>query len=114
MSDNHMRDVLAKVDVLILCGGIGSRLSSVNPDRPKGLAPVGGKPFLDILVEDLVQQGFQRIIFCVGHLKEQVIDRYKTRKDAEYFFSQEDIPLGTGGAVQESGALGQTGWGAVH
>ena len=102
MSDNHMRDILAKVDVLILCGGIGSRLSSVNPDRPKGLAPVGGKPFLDILVEDLVQQGFQRIIFCVGHLKEQVIDRYKTRKDAKYFFSQEDIPLGTGGAVQNA------------
>ena len=102
MSDNHMRDILAKVDVLILCGGFGSRLSSVNPDRPKGLAPVGGKPFLDILVEDLVQQGFQRIIFCVGHLKEQIIDRYNTRKDAEYLFSQEDIPLGTGGAVQNA------------
>jgi len=97
-----MRAILGTVDVLILCGGLGSRLNSVNPDRPKSLAPVGGKPFLDILVEDLVKQGFQRIIFCVGHLKEQIIDRYKTRHDAEYVFSKENIPLGTGGAIQNA------------
>ena len=98
----HMRAILGTVDVLILCGGLGSRLKSVNPDRPKSLAPIGGKPFLDILVEDLVKQGFQRIIFCVGHLKEQIIDRYKPRKDAEYLFSKEYSPLGTGGAIQNA------------
>ncbi len=96
---------LAAIDALILCGGLGSRLHPVISDRPKGLAPVGGKPFLDILIEDLLQQGIRRIIFCVGHLKEQIIGRYKVRDDAEYLFSQEDIPLGTGGAVQNALSL---------
>jgi D-glycero-alpha-D-manno-heptose 1-phosphate guanylyltransferase len=94
-----MTNSLSSIDVLILCGGLGTRLSRVIPDRPKGLAPVGGKPFLDILVDDLLQQGFQRTIFCVGHLKEQIIERYQSHKDAEFLFSQEDMPLGTGGAI---------------
>jgi len=97
-----MSNSLSSIDVLILCGGLGSRLSSFIPDRPKGLAPVGGKPFLDILVDDLLQQGFQRVIFCVGHLKEQIIERYQSRKDAEFLFSQEVTPLGTGGAIQNA------------
>ena len=63
---------------------------------------VGGKPFLDIVVDELVRQGLKRIIFCVGHLKEQIIDRYAARSDAEYRFSAEEVALGTGGAVIRS------------
>jgi NDP-sugar pyrophosphorylase family protein len=93
---------LAATDALILCGGLGTRLSALVSDRPKGLADVGGKPFLDILVEDLVCQGVRRIIFCVGHMKEQIIARYSGRIDAACLFSEEDAPLGTGGAVQNA------------
>lgn len=102
MSHDQTPTSLATVDVLILCGGLGSRLHPILPDRPKGLALVGGKPLLDILVEDLISQGFRRVIFCVGHMKEQIIGRYETRNDAEYLFSQEDFPLGTGGAVRNA------------
>ena len=90
---------LAAVDVLILCGGMGTRLREAVPDLPKGLAPIGGTPFLDILVERLVRQGSRRIVFCVGHRKEQIIERYAARADVECAFSTEDAPLGTGGAV---------------
>lgn len=93
-----------RCDVLILCGGLGSRLRPLVDDRPKGLAPVGGKPFLDILVEELLAQGFRRFIFCVGHLKEQIIARFHGRTDGIYAFSEEQTPLGTGGAV----------WNALH
>ena len=93
---------LSKVDVLILCGGKGTRLSQVIKDKPKSLAPIKGKPFLDILVEDLLQQGFRRIIFCVGYLKEQIIERYLSRTDAEFFFSEEEDLLGTGGAINNA------------
>ena len=96
---------LAQIDVLILCGGLGSRLRPVIADRQKVLAPVGGRPFLEILVEDLLQQGFRRIIFCVGHMKEQIIESYRDRREAEYLFSDEDIPLGTGGAIQKALSL---------
>ena len=99
---NSTSNTTAEIDVLVLCGGVGSRLHPLISDRPKGMALIGGRPFLDILVEDLLKQGFRRIIFCVGHLKEQIIARYKSRDDAEYLFSQEDVPLGTGGAVQNA------------
>jgi D-glycero-alpha-D-manno-heptose 1-phosphate guanylyltransferase len=98
--DRDKHRVPAAIDVLILCGGLGSRLRPLIADRPKGLAPIGGKPFLDILVKDLVDQGFRRIVFCVGHMKEQIIERYRERSEAQYLFSQEDTPLGTGGALQ--------------
>jgi NDP-sugar pyrophosphorylase family protein len=99
---NSTSKTTAEIDVLVLCGGAGSRLRPLISDRPKGMALIGGQPFLDILVDDLLKQGFQRIIFCVGHLKEQIIGRYNSRDDAEYLFSQEDVPLGTGGAVQNA------------
>ncbi len=93
---------LTKIDVVILCGGLGSRLRSIIADRQKVLAPVGGKPFLDILVEDLIRQGFQRIIFCVGHMKDGIVERYSNRGEMEYLFSEELAPLGTGGAIQNA------------
>lgn len=99
--NNGSRSTTA-IDVLVLCGGAGTRLRPLISDRPKGMALIGGRPFLDILVDDLLKQGFRRVIFCVGHMKEQIIDRYKIRYDAEYLFSQEDVPFGTGGAVQNA------------
>jgi D-glycero-alpha-D-manno-heptose 1-phosphate guanylyltransferase len=101
----HLHEIctpLAKVDVLILCGGKGTRLSQVIHDKPKSLAPVKGIPFLDILVENLLQQGFRRIIFCVGYLKEQIIERYRSGTDAEFVFSEEEELLGTGGAINNA------------
>ena len=92
----------SNLDVLILCGGLGSRLHSVISDRPKGLALIKGQPFLDILVETLVKSGFQRFIFCVGHLKEQIVEHFESRKEAKFLFSEESFPLGTGGAIKNA------------
>jgi len=102
MPAHDMSSPLAAVDALILCGGSGTRLRPVIADRPKGLALIGGKPFLDILIEDLLQQGVRRIIFCVGHLGDQIISRYAGRAGAEYLFSREGVPLGTGGAIRNA------------
>ncbi|MBV5322382.1 MAG: NTP transferase domain-containing protein [Ilumatobacteraceae bacterium] len=102
MSKMMITESVQAVDALILCGGLGSRLKSMFPDRPKGLASVAGRPVLDILVDDLLQQGFRRIILCVGHMKEQIIGYYEHRKDAQYIFSCENEPLGTGGAVAQA------------
>jgi NDP-sugar pyrophosphorylase family protein len=95
----------AEIDVLILCGGVGSRLRPLISDRPKGMVQIGGRPFLDILVDALLKQGFINIIFCVGHLKEQITDHFKSRDDANFKFSIEDSLLGTGGAVQNALAM---------
>ena len=58
MSEVKTRDT----DVLILCGGLGTRFREVRYDIPKALAPINGTPFIDFILEDLIVQGFQRIV----------------------------------------------------
>ncbi|MCG9875853.1 MAG: NTP transferase domain-containing protein [Leptospiraceae bacterium] len=89
-------------DALILCGGLGTRFQSVSTTKPKGLAEIKGKPMLEIITDQLVRQGVSRILLCVGHLSNQVIEYYNSKRDAEYIFSIEDTPLGTGGAIQNA------------
>ena len=89
-----------KPDVLILCGGLGTRFREVREDIPKALAPIQGTPFIDLLLNDLVDQGFRRIILATGHLSSQLEQYVQQRREAEYIISCEHKPLGTGGAIK--------------
>lgn len=89
-------------DTLVLCGGLGTRLRPAVGDRPKGLAEVAGRPFLDILVADLVRQGARRIVLCTGFGAEQIAAHFRGRRDAEFVVSAEPAPLGTGGALRHA------------
>ena len=93
------------IDTLILCGGLGTRLRTAVPDRPKALAEVAGRPFLDILLSELQSHALRRFILCTGHGADQIVARYQARADAEFLFSTEDRPLGTGGAVAQAARL---------
>ena len=93
---------LLEIDTVILAGGLGTRLQPVLKDKPKCLAPINGKPFIDILLDNCIDQGLRRFILCVGYLKEQVIEYLSNRNDCEIFFSEEDEPLGTGGALKNA------------
>jgi len=93
---------LSSLDAVILAGGMGTRLKTVVSDRPKPLAHINGRPFLDLLVENLRLQGLRRFVFCVGHQREKIIDHFKSRNDSEFLFSEESRPLGTGGAVRHA------------
>lgn len=95
------------IDVLVLCGGKGTRLRPVVSDKPKVLADVGGKPFIEILLDILASNGFHRVILGVGYLKEEVKNHFQAnpRKDLKIEFSEEDTPLGTGGAVKKAKPL---------
>jgi NDP-sugar pyrophosphorylase family protein len=87
-------------DALVLCGGLGTRLQPVLRDRPKGLAPISGRPFLDILIEELIRHGLRRILLCAGHGADQIVTHFAHRRDAEFVVCVEPKPLGTGGAVR--------------
>ena len=89
-------------DVFILCGGKGTRFREVRKDIPKALVPINDVPFLDLLLNDLVDQGCQRIILGTGYLTEKIESHIQQRKDAEYLFSVEKLTLGTGGAVRHA------------
>ena len=92
-------------DVIILCGGKGERLQSLVSDKPKPLADVNGKPFLDFLIDHAASFGFLRFILCTGYLGKQV-EKYSTKKNGvRILISHEETPLGTGGAIKNASAL---------
>jgi D-glycero-alpha-D-manno-heptose 1-phosphate guanylyltransferase len=91
--------------VSILAGGLGTRLASVLPDLPKVLAPIAGRPFLDILVETLASRGLRRFVLLLGSRHEQVVAHVESRgaewpAGVSFERSIEPRPLGTGGAVK--------------
>jgi len=93
------------IDVVILAGGLGKRMRSIVDDRPKPMATIRGRPFLDILIDDLTRQGLRRLILCVGHRGDQIVAHLRSRTDVEFVFSEENIPLGTGGAIRHAAHL---------
>ena len=93
------------IDAIILAGGLGTRIRSILEDTPKCLAPINGKPFIDILIDDLVKKGFKRFIICIGHLKEKIVHHLEKRNDCTIIFSEENQLLGTAGAIKNAEKL---------
>jgi len=93
-------------DVVLLCGGMGSRLQSVVNDRPKPMAEIGGRPFLDILMDYVGSFGFRRFILCTGYMGENIRRHYQGKDSpVEVLLSREDKPLGTAGAIKNAQSL---------
>jgi len=93
---------LAEVPAVILCGGLGTRLRPVVPDRPKGLALVGGRPFLEYLFGWLRGAGIHDLILCTGYASEAIREHFGTGGPCglSLRYSEEAVPLGTGGALR--------------
>ena len=91
-----------EIDTLILAGGKGSRLQPVMNNKPKCLALINGVPFIDILLDDCIRKGLRNFIVCVGMYSDQVVDYLSKRNDCNIVFSNEDEPLGTGGAIKNA------------
>ena len=93
----------ADLDTVVLAGGLGSRLRGVLPDRPKALAPVAGRPFLDHLLDWLAAQGAHRVVLALGVMADQVL-AHLARSAGRWPGLRldpvvEPAPLGTGGAL---------------
>jgi len=92
---------LKDIDVVILAGGLGTRLASVLADTPKVLAPIDGQPYLAVLLRWLKRYGVSRIVFGLGHLAGSVITYLEAvmPEGTEFETIVEERPLGTGGAI---------------
>lgn len=90
------------MQALILAGGLGTRLRGVLPDKPKPMAPIAGKPFLEYLILQLRHQGISDIVLSVGYLSEQISDYFGDGGSLgiNIAYSRETMPLGTGGALK--------------
>lgn len=100
---NQRQEQLQGCTAVILAGGLGTRLRSVVSDRPKPLAIVNGRPFITYLLDQLTDAGLQRVVLCTGYLGEQVVAALGSEwRSLELIYSQEQTPLGTGGAVRQA------------
>lgn len=88
-------------EVIILAGGLGTRLKSKVPDLPKCLANVSGKPFLFYIINNLRFQNINKFIFALGYKSELVL-KYLNEdfKNLNYTYVIEEELLGTGGAIK--------------
>ena len=89
------------MEAIVLAGGFGTRLREVVPDLPKPMAPVAGKPFLEILLCSLARKGFGRVVLSLGFMADKISGYFGGRfAGMEMVYVVEDHPLGTGGAVR--------------
>jgi len=89
------------MEAIVLAGGFGRRLQSVVTDLPKPMAPVGGRPFLEILLRLLAQKVFRRVVLSLGYRAEQISGYFgKQYAGMELAYAIEHEPLGTGGAIR--------------
>jgi len=89
------------MEAIVLAGGFGTRLRQVVQDRPKPMALVGGRPFLEILLESLGSKGFNRVVLSLGYMADKVVAHFGDHfARMEIAYVVEDSPLGTGGAVR--------------
>jgi D-glycero-alpha-D-manno-heptose 1-phosphate guanylyltransferase len=88
-------------EVIILAGGLGTRLRSALPDLPKCMAPVNGKPFITYVIDFLQQQGINKFILSLGY-KSEIITEYLDNlyQSVDFKYCIEEEPLGTGGAIK--------------
>jgi glucose-1-phosphate cytidylyltransferase len=70
------------VPVVILCGGMGTRLREASEKLPKPLVDIGGKPILWHIMKLYSAHGFRRFVLCLG---------YKGSQIKEYFLDYRDL-----------------------
>jgi len=90
------------MQALILAGGLGTRLRAVISDKPKPMAVINGKPFLEYQIELLKRDGIDDVVFCVGYLSEQIQNHFGSGEKwgIKINYSIEEELLGTGGALK--------------
>ncbi len=101
------------MQAILLAGGLGTRLRSVVSDRPKPMALIEDKPFMEYVVHELSRYGITEIIFAVGY-KGSMVEEYfgdgsrfaapdGTQLKVQYAYEEE--LLGTAGAIKNAGQL---------
>lgn len=93
---------LESVDVLVLAGGLGTRIQPVLGDVPKLLAPISGQPYLYYLLNWLRRYGANRVVLGLGHHAQAIVDylQHHPPDGLKVDVVIEPRPLGTGGAIR--------------
>ena len=95
------------MEAILLAGGLGTRLRSVVSDRPKPMALIEEKPFMEYVVRELAMQGIDQIIFAVGYKGTMVEEYFGDGKafGIKALYAYEETLLGTAGAIKNGARL---------
>jgi len=89
------------LQAVIMAGGLGTRLRPLTDDLPKPMLPVGGKPLIELLIEQLRQVGIRHVNIATHYKPEKISDHFGDGSSfgVELNYVNEHTPLGTGGAL---------------
>lgn len=91
------------MQIVILAGGLGTRLRAIDAQRPKALMPVAGRPFIDWQFELLKRNAITDVVLSVGHLGDQIIRHVGDGRNwglrVRYAIEDPAHLRGTGGAL---------------
>ena len=87
--------------VVLMAGGLGTRLRPLTDKVPKPMLKVGSKPVLETIIENFAAQGFHRIFLCINYMGEMIREHFGDgrRWDVEIQYLEESKRLGTAGAL---------------
>lgn len=90
-----------QLQAVIMAGGLGTRLRPLTADLPKPMLSVGGKPLMELVIEQLRQVGIRRVNVTTHYKPEKISDHFGdgSAYGVELNYVNEDKPLGTGGAL---------------
>lgn len=87
--------------VVLMAGGLGSRLRPLTTDCPKPMLKIGAKPLLETIIESFAEHGFHNFYLSVNYLAEMVKDYFEDGSEwgVNIRYLEEEKPLGTAGAL---------------
>jgi len=77
--------------VVILCGGLGTRLREETEYRPKPMVPIGGQPILWHIMKTYAHHGFKDFVLCLGYKGEVIKDYFRN-----YLWNRSDVTMKLG------------------
>ena len=86
---------------VVMAGGYGTRLRPLTESMPKPMLPVGSKPLLELIVNQLREAGIKHVNVATHYRGEMITDHFKDGEEfgVEINYVREDQPLGTAGAL---------------
>jgi N-acetyl-alpha-D-muramate 1-phosphate uridylyltransferase len=93
------------MQIVVLAGGLATRMHPETEQVPKSLLPINGRPFVDWQLDRFVASGARSVVMCVGHLGEQIEAHVRRGLDrgltVGYSYDGEQL-VGTGGALRRA------------